>query len=273
MITILRTEFFRLKKSKLFWALLIVTAVVPLISALISLGVNYLAADFVLPDDYEIDSLWELIRSSDMFGQGMSSMTGIMGDCALFSVITTSIFLSKEFSGGTFRNMLLANKSRRDLYLSYLTIAIVIGAIFLGTEFVSTFIFWSAIFGFGGLSAGTVISACFVTLLMGLVSTIFVQTLMCMFMFCTRKMAVAIICPIVIAMIAPSFVISFVETFAMLGLATEADLSWVPLYNSTILSVTNIDGALVGKILMYNIPLSVFFGFMGWVTFRKADLK
>ena len=272
MISILKTEFFRLKKSKLFWILLGVTAFLPLISALLNLAINYLAIDVVLPDGYEVGSFWELIRSVDMLGQGLSSITSLTGD-AFFALICTSIFLSKEFSGGTFRNMLLANKSRRELYLSYLFMAWIIGAIYFGAAFVGTFVFWSAIFGFGGLSATTIISALFLTLAMGLLSTVFVQTMMCMFMFGTRKMAVAIICPLVISVIAPSLLSSFVTTLTSLGILSELDLSWVPLYNTSMLYVTEIDGALVGKILMYNVPLAVLFGFMGWVTFRKADLK
>lgn len=274
MISILHTEFFRLKKSKLFWAMFIVTAVMPLISALLSLGLNYLIIDFLLPEGYGYDSIWELLRSQDLLGQELSSLANMASYCSLFALITTSIFLSKEFSGGTFRNMLLANKSRLELYLSYITMAIVIGAIYLGASFVGTFVFWSALFGFGGLPAAKIVTACVVTLAMALVSTVFVQTLMCMFMFGTRKMAVAIIFPIVLTMIAPSILASIVETLSVVGVVTVTDLSWIPLYNSTnMLRVTELDGALVGKILMYNLPLSVFFGFMGWLTFRKADLK
>ncbi|MCH5151827.1 MAG: ABC transporter permease [Clostridiales bacterium] len=272
MISILQTEFFRLKKSKLFWILLAVTAVLPLISALLNLGLFMLAEGTYEIEGIEVN-MWELLRSSDMLGSGLAGLTSFMGD-SFIALICTSIFLSKEFSGGTFRNMLLANKSRRELYLSYLTVAIVIGAAFLGASFVSTFVFWSAIFGFGGLSATTVITACLITIGMGLVSTIFVQTMMCMFMFGTRKLAVALVCPLVIAIIAPSILFSFVDTLTVFGVISEADLSWIPLYNAGLLtSVTDVDGALIGKILMYNVPLSVFFGFMGWVRFRKADLK
>ena len=271
MINILQTEFFRLKKSKLFWALLGVTAALPLISALVSLAVNYFAMDVFQEQGIEL-SFGEMIRNSNMFGQGLSSVTSLTGDTFL-ALICTSIFLCKEFSSGTFHNMLLANKSRLQLYLSYMTVAVVIGAAYLGVSFVSTFVFWAAIFGFGSLSATTVITACLIALAMGLVSTIFVQTMMCMFMFGTRKMAVTIVCPLVISIIVPSLVLSFVQSFTTLGLMTDADLSWMPMYNTSLLLVTAPDAALVGKILMYNIPLSVLFGFMGWVTFRKADLK
>ena len=271
MISILQTEFFRLKKSKLFWSLLAVTAALPLVSALLNLGLFMLAENVYQADGLEID-IWEMLHSSDMLGAGLSSLTSMMGD-SFIALICSSIFLSKEFSGGTFRNMILANKSRRELYLSFLTIAIVIGAAFLGVSFVSTFVFWSAIFGFGGLSATTVITACILSLAMGLVSTIFVQTMMCMFMFGTRKLAVALVCPLVIAIIAPSIFFSFIDTLTAFEVLDAAGLSWIPLYNTGLLSVTDVDGALIGKILMYNVPLSVFFGFMGWVRFRQADLK
>ena len=269
MVSIMQTEFFRLKKSKLFWALLGVTAALPLISALLNLGIFLIAGSEF--DGLEVN-IWDLIRSTNMLGSGLSNLTTMMGDSFL-ALICTSIFLSKEFSGGTFRNMILANKSRRDLYLAFLSMALLIGAIYFGASFVSTFVFYSAFFGVGGLSAKTIISALFITLAMGLVSKIFVQTMMCMFMFGTRKLAVALICPLVICMIFPSFLITFIDVFVEFELLNKASLSWIPLYNTTMLSVIDIDGALVGKILMYNIPLSVFFGFMGWLRFRKADLK
>lgn len=271
MVSILNTEFFRLKKSKLFWALLGVTAGMPLVSALLNVALFALADSSSLGVEM---SMWEMLRSPqmNMFGQGLSSLTALTGD-GFFALLCTSIFLSKEFSGGTFRNMLLANKSRRELYLSYLTVAVIIGAIYLGASFVGMFVFFSLFFGFAGMSAIKVITACLIALAMGLVSTIFVQTMVCMFMFGTRKMAATIVCPLVISLIVPSFISSFLDAFVMFGLLSEANLSWIPLHNTTMLSVTNVDGALVGKILMYNVPLSVFFAFMGWVSFSKADLK
>ena len=270
MINILHTEFFRLKKSALFWSLFGVCAALPLVSVLLNaVSVSMLESGDI---GVEFDNVWDYVRTLNITVEVLSGLPRLSGD-SLFALICTSIFLSKEFSGGTFRNMILANRSRRELYLSYLLMAVTIGASYLGVTFVSTLLFNGIVFGFGTMTAAKVITACILSLALGLISVIFLQSMMCMFMFGTRKLAVALTCPLVICIVAPSFIYSFVETFAQFGLITSADMSWIPLYNLNLLNLAQNDGALIGKILLYIIPLTALFGSMGWVTFRKADLK
>ena len=270
MVNILQTEFFRLKKSKLFWAMFGVCAGLPLLSVLLNMASVSLLENMDM--GVEIDNAWAYIRSMNVTGAELSALPSLTGD-SLYALICTSIFLSKEFSGGTFRNMLLANRSRKEVYLSFLTMAVTIGATYLGVTFVSTLLFSGSIFGFGSISAANIVTTCIVSLAMGLVSVIFLQTLMCMFMFSTRKLAVALACPLVICMVLPAMLYSFIETFAQLGLITAGDMSWIPLYNLLMLDLTDIDGALIGKILLYIVPLTALFGSLGWISFRKADLK
>ena len=268
MTNILKTEFFRLKKSALFWALFGVCAALPLLSVLLNMFVVMLQ----LSESTVEFNAWELMRNSDVTVLFLSDLPRLAAN-SLFALICTSIFLSKEFSGGTFRNMLLANRSRREVYLSFLLMSVTISCCYMGASFVSTLLFSGAIFGFGTVSAAKVVAACVIALAMSLISEVFLQTMMCMFMFSTRKLAVALACPLVITIIVPSFVISFVGVFAEMGFVTATDMSWIPLYNLSLLDLTAIDGALIGKILLYLIPLTVLFGVIGWFTFRKADLK
>ena len=269
MIYILKTEFFRLKKSALFWSLFGVCAAMPLISVFLNVGLSFSLGNTDTGVEYDI---WEIMRSSNITGLTLSALPSLSGH-ALYALICTSIFLSKEFSGGTFRNMLLANRSRKDVYLSFLLMAVTIGATYLGITFVSSLLFNGIIFGFGTMTASEVIAACVLSLALGLVSVIFLQTIMCLFMFSTRKLSVALACPLVICIVVPAMLYSFVETFAQVGIINETDMSWIPLYNLNLLDLTAIDGALIGKILIYLIPLAILFGLLGWVTFRKADLK
>ena len=270
MINILQTEFFRLKKNVLFWVLLGVCALLPLVSALLELAI--FSGMSAIDTGVEYDNIWEVIKASNLGGAALSSIPNLSADLQLFGVICTSIFLCKEFSGGTFRNMILANRSRRDLYLSYLLMAVTIGTCFLGVEFVSTLLFDGVIFGFGSMSAANVVSACVLSLTLGLISVIFVQSMVCMFMFATRKLAVALACPLAV-IFALGFIFSFVETGSQLGMINATNMSWIPLYNLNMLDLTAIDGALIGKILLYLLPLTALFGGLGWIAFRKADLK
>lgn len=276
MINILQTEFFRLKKSKLFWTMLGICAGLPLVSTLLYVVLFGFVGSL---GGAEIEvNVWDYIRSVGIAEGALAGTASVMSDATLFSVICASIFLSRDFKNGTFRNMLLANKSRLELYLSHLVMSITIGACYLGANFATTLLFNGAIFGFGSLTAVEVITGCIATLAMGLVSVAFVQTMMCMFLFGTRKLAVALTCPIAICMLVPSFIVAFVQFYDIInvvatGVIATTDLSWIPLYNTNLINIAALDGALVGKILLYNLPLTVFFGFMGWVSFRKADLK
>ena len=271
MINILHTEFFRLKKNTLFWVLLGVCALLPLLSALLELAI--FSGMSALENGVEYENMWEVIRTSNLGGAAISSIPNLSADLQLFGLICTSIFLCKEFSGGTFRNMILANHSRRDLYLSYMLMAVTIGACFLGVAFVSTLLFNGVIFGFGTMKVASIVSVCVLSLTLGLISVMFVQSMMCMFMFATRKLAVALACPLAISVFVPAFIFSFVNVAGQLELVSTKDMSWIPLYNINLLDLTAIDGALIGKILLYLLPLTALFGVLGWVAFRKADLK
>ena len=242
MSNILQMEFFRLKKSKLFWALFGVCAGLPLLTALIYLG---LAGIINAGVEEEISGIWEILRMTGITEASLSGQASLMGDTTLLAIICASIFLSRDFNNGTFRNMLLANKSRRDVYLSHLVMALTIGASYFAVSFVSTLIFDGAIFGFGVLNFAEAVTGCFVAFGMGLVSVIFVQTMMCMFLIGTQKLAVALACPIAICAFAPSFIVVFVEIFDVLNMVTTGegtmtDLSWVPLYNTSMLDITNL---------------------------------
>lgn len=274
MTNIFSVEFYRLKKSKLFWVLFGVTAAMPLLSILLTTGLVGMLTS--LDPGTQID-FKELLHSVNLGMELLSEYSSVMHFSSLMAVICTSIFLSREFAYGTFRNTLVAGKSRGELYVAHLVMAAVIGTVFLGVSMTSSLIFGGAIFGFEGMSAGKVVTAIVTAFAMGLVSMLFVQSMMIMFLFGTRKLSVALACPIVICMVVPSLLGSIVEVLSVVQLIANGnvnmDLSWVPLYNADMLDVSQIDGALIGKILLYLVPLTALFGSLGWVTFRKADLK
>ncbi len=108
MINVLRLEFFRLKKSKLFWILLGVTAVLPIITALVS-SVILSIIDAVTSSGAGMGNLAEQFRSS--VTTSILSSLGMVGyGATLLPLITASVVLSKEFADGTMRNAILANK-------------------------------------------------------------------------------------------------------------------------------------------------------------------
>lgn len=278
MLNVLNMQLFRLKRSKMFWAMFIVCALLPLLSAiLISFVINF------LNDSFGGENVTIVLETYNISGGArtlteLGNLTSLISDPALFSLISASIFLSGEFSGGSIRNMVLANKSRTQIFLSFLCVALIIGFSYLGVSYVSTLICFGIATGFDGVTAAEIANGCVTSLLLGLLAIALVQAIVCFFLFITRKTSSTIIFPLLVVFLLPSIIESIVEVVFLVNLAeghelSSAMLGWVPLYNASLFNGANIDGALVGKIVMYNAPLAALFSFFGWFALDKCDLK
>ena len=273
MLNVLNTQLFRLKKSKLFWALFIVCALLPLAGMLFSTGLMALVDGAF---DGAFGELFDDLQSSFTMS-AFAGLTKLSSDPVLFSLICSSIFLSGEFSGGAIRNMVLANKSRTQIFFSFLSVAMIIGTSYLCAGYVSTLLFYGTVMGFDGILVSQAVSGCFASLFLGLLSIAVAQTCVCLFLFATRKTGATVAFPILVIILAPSLVNTIVDLVMGVKLVvgesvtTEA-LSWIPLYNMSLFSASKVDGGLVGKIAVYNVPIAALFATFGWIA-SKADLK
>jgi ABC-type transport system involved in multi-copper enzyme maturation permease subunit len=132
MINLLRAGFVRLRKSNVFWTLMIVSVII----AVVLMKVNLLTAgynDDINPKDMGID---EFINSY-IYLSGM-----------LIAVLS-SIFVGGEYTYGIIRNKIVVGHSRTKIYLANLIISIV-GSIIIELVYIAVVV----IFGtkaFGGL--------------------------------------------------------------------------------------------------------------------------
>lgn len=278
MLNVLNTQLFRLKKSKLFWALFIVCAVLPLLGMALTTSIVTGIGDLIEEDGGEV--LIGLFRGEGGYVvlQIVGAMTSLGSDPALFSLIAASIFLSGEFSGGTIRNMVLANKSRTQIFLSFLSVALIIGFSYFGVAYATTLLGYGVVFGFEGVTVADATTGCVTSLLLGLLTIALVQAIVCFFLFITRKTGGTIAFPLLVIILLPSIIGGIVDVTTIVKLAagqqiSQATLGRIPLYNMSLFNATAVDGALVGKIIAYNAPLAALFAFFGWLAFEKCDLK
>lgn len=271
MISVFKTEMFRLKKSKLFWIMLGVCAILPCLSALFlaALGVG---------DAESLDGVLIILGSELSAISSLSSFATLMSDSSLFALICSAIVLCREFTNGTMRNVILANKSRTQLFFAYFLTALIIGTAYFATEFVFTLALMGKILGFSNLTAAQATSSVFVCFALGLGSVLFVQSCVCMFLFCTRKQAATIAFPLLICILAPS-IMELIVSAVMISkaadgvLVSNVALRFVPFYNTMIFNASKIDGVHVGMIALYDALFTTVFTVAGYFTFRKADLK
>lgn len=271
MISILQLQFFRIKKSVTFWILFGLCFALPLLSTLFAV---------IVVTAFSIDPNSPIILEG--FGEQtvsiLETFPSISNDAAVLAVICSSVLLCSEFGGGTMRNIVLANKSRAQIYGAMSVTAALIGTIYFTANYLFTLTLNGAIWGFGTITSAQAANACFISYALGFVAILMTQSVVVMFLFCLRKTSSTMVLSFVIMMIVPAVVTTAVQTWVLVAQAqgasiSEAMLGWIPLYNISLLDLTRPDGALIGKILLYELPLTALFYFLGWVALRKTDIK
>ena len=273
MIDIIKVELFRIKKSALFWVMLGLSAASPIISVLLNASALSLLGFAGQVSFNVLDALREAGMTASLLQQ--PAITS--GDIALWSIIATAIVLSKEFTDGTMRNVMLANKKRTELYFAYLITSMIVAVTYLVAYLVVTLIAIAPIMGFQGATAGEVVSAIFCSLALGILTVAFTEACVCMFVFTVRKQWAAILFPLLV-WYAPSvlnLIIGMANiTIGGLGATVTHDYErWIPFYNAQLYNPLNIDGVVVGMNILYISIFTAAFVCIGLFTFKKADLK
>lgn len=273
MIDIIKVELFRLKKSVIFWVMLGLAAASPLIAVLLN---SLLLALFGIAEGGSLNIL-EALRTAGVTEGLLQQMANVSGDIALWAIIATAIVLSKEFTDGTMRNVILANKTRAELYFGYLITSMIVAVTYLTAFLAVTLIIIAPIFGFNGASAGKIASAVFCSYGLGILALAFAETCVCMFVFSIRKQWAAILFPLLI-WYAPAAFTSIltivINTMAEMGQLTSIDfVRWIPFVNIQQYSPLNLDGVVVGMNVLYIAIFIAAFVCIGHFTFKKADLK
>ena len=268
---IMKLELFQLKKSKLFWIMLALSFALPIFSMLLVL--MFLAAFNITLGP--LNALFESIPLITIFLQSMAEISSISGILAL---ITMGVVLGKEFSGGTVRNIITANKSRRALFFSYFFVSLIVGVSYFLCHFMAIMLVGAPIFGFSILTAKQSLVAVFSSLGIGMLALIFTQSCVCMFLFCVRKQWAAIVLPLLIVVLVPSVFTLIVNMYSNVLLAggmttSYHSLYWVPFANLSLFFPASADGELIGAIVMYYVIFITVFIVSGYFTFKKADLK
>lgn len=281
MLNVVKSLLFRLKKSTMFWVMLGVCAALPLLELLLiefALNVANIFAP-VTAEELGLDT---------MLYETLSTLAAPSNIVNVLALLCVSIFLCKEFSDGTIRNTLLSNKSRVELFWAYALTAVIIGGSFLVAHFVATLLALGIPFGFGSATFGQGVLSCLSSLLLGILSLIFVISCVLTFTFATGKQSSSIVLPLLVMAFLPSIISAAVElvsgliyTLQMLGQNGSVnvpfdffmDESWIPLHNATLFDASNLDGALIGKIVMYYVLFGGLFTFLGRLAAVKRDLK
>ena len=276
---IMKLELFQLRKSVLFWIMFALSFLLPLFSILMVLaivGIVYL--DLIVSMGAPISMIKDLLRAIPLTPMYLQSMVGISSTACIFALITSGVVLSKEFTGGTMRNVILANKSRAAMYFSYLFIALFIGVIFFFSNFTAIMLVAAPIFGFGSITLKQIGATVFSSLGIGLLAVCFVQSCVCMFLFCVRRQWATIVFPLLFILLLPNiFSLLLLTATVVLAIAgipvSEHLVYWTPFANLSSFDPTQLNGEAIAAIVTYYVIFTAVFIISGYFTFKKADLK
>lgn len=273
MTEILRLQLFRLKKSKIFWVFFALCVAMPLAELSLLLSIELILK--AIGENSFIESV-KLVTSTSSV---LLSFAEYSTTSSVLAIICSSIMLSREFSQGTVRNAILANKSRTQLFFAYACTSLIVGVTYFVTDFTLTAVCYGLFIGFGTLTAGEIVSSVLCGFVLGLCATFFAESLVCMFLFSTRKTAATLILPLVICLVGTGVVTTIVELLVLVAelggyVISETLLKCVPFYNLTFLTTTSpLDGLVVGMVILYDLLFAGGFYALGYLAIRKADLK
>lgn len=272
MISIFKTQMFRLKKSKAFWIMFGLCGGLPILGGLFLLILE--AAFKAIGEGSFLDMLGQTANALTM----MSSFASYGTDSALLAIICSAIVLSKEFVNGTMRNVILANKSRTEMFFAYFLTSLVISLSYFGVEYIMYIAVFGPMLGFSGVSAGGVVTALLCFLAIGLSAVLFEQTCVCLFLFCTRKQSLTIVFPLLICLLVPGIVQTIVGVIVVAitvagKVVSETAGNYIPFMSSSGINPLSPAGIPMLMTIVYNLLFAAMFFVIGFFRFQKADLK
>ncbi len=260
---LLKADFYRIIKSKLFLIVCIITAVFPVITTLLYLFVT------------EIMKVVE--TGTQAFNIGSFAARDLLSDSFLMSSnmglilpIFITIFIGMDVSNGTLRNKIIAGRSRTSIYISHLISSCTISGVLMLANVLIFFGFSSLIFSYGHpIDQGELVRLLFF-FITGLFTFFFSASISTALSLTIKHTAPAVIITVVAGM-GLSIISSVVHMSPDL---TNKWLCLIPSYTNNVFLAS---GYFPASSFAIGILSYVFFGavitFIGLRLFNKQDIK
>lgn len=258
---------YRLLRTKTLWILLIIAVALPFISA-----VTLSAAEGLMEN---MSGMFGL----EINGIGVDVLTlagaevSLAGDAALLTIIGVAIIIASEFSYGTVHNSLVSGKSRTKVFFGYAVISAVISVIITTVYCTCNFLFNFAFLGNGGYTPSALANGFFVSYALAIIMTLFSAMVTLLFTVTTQKKSMAILLPILVCSLLPGILTTITSVALLTGDLSMEVASWLPIVNISVFNATDIDGALVLKIVLMTVILVAAATAGAWAIFRRKDIK
>ena len=264
MTNMLNALFFRLRKMKLLWILLAVLVALSIADT----GLYQVILDMAGGDMGDLS----MILGGDTFVLSMSAVAKGDSYSAILTVIFVALFIGADFSDGTLRNAVLANKGRWQIFAAYTIVSLVVSLGFVAVQTIVYVIYLAFAGVWATYAPSVVLTGLFSGFGIGVVTcwAVAMMTLLTLVLF--KKKSLAIILPLVVVIVLSAVL----EVYYLLSLIAGSNAEvceWIPFIQQMLFDASLHDGALLGKILLTNSLLSIVLGAVGGLVFAKAELK
>ncbi|WP_100489337.1 ABC transporter permease subunit [Sporolactobacillus pectinivorans] len=267
MLNILKSDFYKLKKSRAFW---ICTALCVIFGAMMVFYMQkQLAAAQLSGHDHDLDPLVPLIpHVSGIFMMG--NLMSVLGNTPhiLIMGVFTAIFVSSEFIYGTMKNTLSRGADRIKVIFSKFIVCSIASLVMLGVYTLATLITGTMVWGFDPQKAATFLGI----LAMLLTQALLVLSFTTIFVFTSMSMrsnggaiAVNVICVVLVSLLLSA-------TSSLLGPTVDLGKYWLMGNITTLATISPASGDITHGILVA-LGWSVAAILAGIGLFKKQDVK
>lgn len=260
MINLLKADFYKLFKTKMFYILIIVCSVLTIISVGSNALLKFLAENLV--DDMPI----VIDGRATMF-----STYNLTSNVGLIIPIFIGIFTLTDIRHGTIRNKIIIGESKTKVYLSHFIVSTTFALISIIISFILSLILSLILFGYGHEFNGTEFLNFLRCLIIGLLTFVYIASISTFFALITKSTPLTIIFTLLVA-IALSIIASV--SFMIPNEKYVKIFYILPTYANIMLTQT---GELSLELFLFGFFSSILFIalnlFLGTLLFKKIDLK
>ena len=259
MLNLLKADFYRIIKSKILKASLILAVILPLIFSLMYYGVAKIAEHTNEAEALAITSMFtgrRLIAASFSLTDNFGLILPIFG----------AIFVSSDLKNGTLRNKIISGHDRKSIFLSHLITSIAYYLVIIAIYTSFTALFSCLFLGYGEFNGKELIYI----LIIGFTSFIFVATISTLFNLLINSTPLAIVLTIVCCL-GISFICTIVSLLDYEKYKTL--VYFIPLFANSAMSASSIPNELFVEGIISIFVFSAINTLLGLYIFAKKDLK
>lgn len=204
---LLKADFYRIIKSKLTIAALII-----IVSFVLINNFSFLFLKTLLEEEVGSDpSMNSIFSARAFFVQSFSSTNNV----GLIIPIFTTIIICSDFSSGTLRNKIITGHKRRDILISSFITGATYNVVLVLVYALCNLLLGSLLFGYGSSFDGAQFVLILKELFVGCLQYIFISSLLIFLAFTFKKVSLTIILQFVVQLVLDGFLIiaSVIQSF------------------------------------------------------------